>query len=56
MAKNTGYNFRRGEVRDRSQVKNPKNGDFVKRNDADGRWLAVKGDGQPFKGVRREKP
>jgi hypothetical protein len=32
MAKNTGRNFRRGAVRQRSQTWNPRNGNWVKRN------------------------
>lgn len=56
MAKNapTGDNARRGAVRDRSQVQMP-NGHWVKRNADDGRFMDVKSDGKPFKGVRREK-
>jgi len=54
MAKNTGKGFRRGEVRDRSQVKGP-NGNWVKRDDDTGRFIDQKQDGQSFKGVRREK-
>ena len=54
MAKNTGEGYRRGEVRDRSQFQAP-NGNWVKRDDATGRFLDQKQDGEPFKGVRREK-
>ena len=56
MAKNTDHNYRRGAVDDRSQFQNPKNGDYVKRNSDTGRFMDVKTDGKPFKGVRREKP
>lgn len=56
MAKNTGKNYREGEVRERSQVRNPRTGDFVKRDANTGEFLAVKRDGTPFKGVRKEKP
>jgi len=56
MAKNTGKNYREGEVRERSQVRNPRTGDFVKRDANTGEFLAVKRDGSPFKGVRKEKP
>lgn len=53
MAKNTGNDFRRGAVRDRSQVHNPQNDTWTKRG-PDGRFMDQKQDGQPFKGVRRE--
>jgi DNA-binding CsgD family transcriptional regulator len=56
MATNTGKNYREGEVRERSQVQNPRTGDFVKRNATTGEFIAVKRDGTPFKGVRKEKP
>jgi hypothetical protein len=56
MAKNTGKNYREGEVRERSQVRNPRTGDFVKRDANTGEFLAVKRDGTPFKGVRKEQP
>lgn len=57
MAKNdpTGDNARRGAVKDRSQVLNPKTGNWTKRNADDGRFMDQKQDGTPFKGVRREK-
>ncbi len=55
MAKNTGHNSRHGEIRGRSQVKNPRTEEWVKRDDHTGRFIGVKQDGQPFKGVRREK-
>lgn len=55
MATNTGKNYREGEVRERSQVRNPRTGDFVKRDTGTGEFIAVKRDGTPFKGVRKEK-
>lgn len=55
MAKNTGRNFRRGAVRRRSQVQNPHTGDWTKRDADTGKFMDGKKDGQPFKGVRREK-
>lgn len=57
MAKNdpVGDNARRGAVRDRSQVQNPQNGNWTKRNADTGRFMDQKQDGTPFKGVRREK-
>jgi len=54
MAKNTGHNFRRGEVTGRSQFKTP-SGNYAKRDTATGRIMDQKEGGQPFKGVRREK-
>lgn len=55
MAKNTGDNFRRGAVRDRSQVHNPKTDVWVKRDAETGQFIDGKQDGKPFKGVRKEK-
>lgn len=57
MAKNdpVGDNARRGAVRDRSQVQNPQNGNWTKRDTDTGRFMDQKQDGTPFKGVRREK-
>lgn len=54
MAKNTGRGFRRGEVRGRSQLPNPKTDGFTKRDTETGEFMAGK-DGKPFKGVRKEK-
>lgn len=50
-----GDNRRNGAVCKRSQVLNPKTGQYVKRNTDTGRFMAVKKDGTPFKGVRKEK-
>lgn len=50
-----GDGHRNGAVKNRSQVKNPKNKRFIKRNDTDGRFMDVKADPEPFKGVRKEK-
>jgi hypothetical protein len=57
MAKNdpVGDNARRGAVKDRSQVQNPGNGNWTKRNTDTGRFMDQKQDGTPFKGVRKEK-
>lgn len=55
MAKNTGDDYRRGEVRDRSQTYNPRTKQWVKRNDDTGEFMDVKEDGEPFKGVRKER-
>ena len=59
MATNTGKGSREGAVKDRTQVKNPKTGDYTKRNEdpkskKDGEFMAVKKDGKPFKGVAKE--
>lgn len=53
MAKNTGHGHRRGAVTRRSQTKTPA-GLWVKRDTGNGRFLDVKVDGTPFKGVRKE--
>lgn len=57
MAKNKPYgdNARKGAVKDRSQVFNPQNGRFVKRDATTGKFMDQKSDGTPFKGVRKEK-
>ncbi len=55
MAKNTGKDYRRGEVKKRSQVRNPKTGDWTKRDSESGRFIDAKQDGHPFKGVRKEE-
>ena len=59
MAKNTGEGSRKGSVDNRTQVKNPATGDYVKRNEDpkskdDGKFMGVKKDGEPFKGVAKE--
>ena len=54
MAKNTGDDYRRGEVRDRSQVYNPKTDTWTKRDAETGKFIDSKEDGEPFKGVRKE--
>ena len=59
MATNTGKDHRKGAVNDRTQVENPKTGNFVKRNrDSDseheGEFMDVKEDGEKFKGVAEE--
>ena len=53
MTKNTGRSFRRGAVRQRSQVRNPKSRQWTKRG-SDGRFMNGKADGTPHKGVRKE--
>lgn len=46
---------RNGAVRERSQVQNPKTGQWVKRDTDTGRFIDVNKNGQPHKGVRKEK-
>ena len=53
MAKNTGKGYREGAVKDRSQVQTS-NG-WTKRDSDTGRFMDVKSDGEPFKGVRKER-
>jgi hypothetical protein len=50
-----GDGHRNGQVRDRSQTFNPRTEQYVKRDTDTGRFMDVKSDGHPFKGVRKEK-
>lgn len=50
-----GDGHRNGAVRNRSQVYNPQNDRYVKRDSDTGRFMDVKSDGDKFKGVRTEK-
>ncbi|WP_305840060.1 hypothetical protein [Photobacterium leiognathi] len=50
----SGDNRRHGMVRERSQTQMP-SGHWVKRDANTGRFMDVKQDGTPFKGVRKEK-
>lgn len=56
MAKNKPYgdNQRTGQIKDRSQVHNPKNDRWTKRNTETGQFMDQKDDKKPFKGVRKE--
>lgn len=59
MAKNTGTGSRTGAVSGRTQVKNPKTGDFVKRDESGsgpgkGKFMDVSQHGTKFKGVAAE--
>jgi hypothetical protein len=54
MAKNTGDGSRIGSVKDRTQVLNPKTGNYVKRDADTGQFMDQKSDGKPFKGVAQE--
>ena len=49
-----GDGHRKGPVRQRSQTRTP-SGHYVKRDTGTGRFMDVKSDGSPFKGVRKEK-
>lgn len=51
----SGDNRRHGAVKNRSQVKNPKTGLWVKRNTDNGQFMDAKTSSKtPFKGVRKE--
>lgn len=54
MATNSGKNSRTGAVKGRSQVYNPSTGNYVKRDTNTGKFIDVKSDGKPFKGVTKE--
>ena len=59
MAKNTGKDSRKGAVKNRTQVKNPKTKDFTKRNETKGskkrgEFMDVKEDKKPFKEIAKE--
>lgn len=57
MAKNqpVGDSARVGAVRARSQVFNPQNQSWTKRDAGTGRFMDQKADSDPFKGIRKEK-
>jgi len=57
MATNKPYGdgARKGAVKNRTQVYNPKIERYVKRNTETGQFMDVKSDGEKFKGVRKEK-
>jgi hypothetical protein len=50
----TGDGHRNGEVRKRSQFKEP-NGNWVKRDTNTGEFMSQKPGPKPYKGVRKEK-
>jgi len=50
-----GDGHRNGAVRSRSQVHNPRTDQWVKRDADTGRFMDVKQDVKPFKGVTKEK-
>lgn len=51
----SGDGHRNGAVKARSQTFNPVTKQWVKRDSDTGRFMDVKKDGTPFKGVRKEK-
>lgn len=51
----SGDGHRNGAVKDRSQAFNSVTKQWVKRDSDTGRFMDVKKDGTPFKGVRKEK-
>jgi len=51
----SGDGHRNGAVRERSQVHNPVNNRWTKRDTNTGLFIDQKADGKPFKGVRKEK-
>ena len=51
----SGDGHRNGAVKDRSQAFNPVTKQWIKRDSDTGRFMDVKKDGTPFKGVRKEK-
>lgn len=55
MATNKGDGVRKGAVKSRTQILNRVTGNYIKRDAETGKFIAVKQDGKPFKGVRREK-
>lgn len=55
MATNTNEGYRIGAVKNRSQVENPQNGHYVKRDAENGQFMEVKSTSEePFKGVTKE--
>jgi len=55
MATNTSSSTRKGAVSNRNQIYNPSTGNYVKRDTSTGKFLDVKADGKPFKGIVKEK-
>ena len=51
MAKNTGENTRKGAVSKREQILNPKTDKWTKKDTETGKFMDVKSEGTPFKGV-----
>ncbi|MFN0036151.1 MAG: hypothetical protein ACKVUS_13900 [Saprospiraceae bacterium] len=55
MATNQENQSRKGAAKGRSQVYNSATGNYIKRDAETGKFIEVKKDGKPFKGVRKEK-
>jgi hypothetical protein len=55
MARNTNNGTRIGAVKNRSQIYNPSTGNYIKRDTETGKFIDVKTDGKPFKGIRKEE-
>ena len=55
MAKNTGMDFCRGEVRGRCQLPNPLTNAFTKRDTETGQFTTGKDGPKPYSDVRKEK-
>ena len=53
--KPSGDNHHNGAVKSRSQVYNEKIDRFIKRDSDTGKFMDVKSNSKPFKGVRKEK-
>lgn len=53
MAKNTGNGSRKGAVKDRTQVHNPKTNLFIKRDSTTGQFISSKP--TRYKGITTEK-
>ncbi len=56
MAKNkeVGDDHRVGAVKKRSQIENKLTGTWTKRDEGSGKFMDVKADPKPFKGVRKK--
>ena len=55
MATNTGKGYRKGAVKDRSQMEiDATDGKYVKRDDKTGRFMDIKEGDKPFKGIAKE--
>lgn len=50
-----GDGHRNGAVKDRTQVYNPRNDTWIKRDANNGQFINQKADSKPFKGVTKEK-
>ena len=53
MARNTNCNTRKGAVKDRTQVLNPKTKLYIKRDKKTGKFISAKV--TPYKGITKEK-